>query len=72
MASTVRVRRHLDSDTIHLPEVSGLVGRDVEITVREITPTAGEPENRYPLRGSVLRYDEPFEPAVEDDWEAIA
>lgn len=32
------------------------------------------PENaeRYPLRGSVLRYDHPHEPAVPDsDWNAL-
>src|SRR6266478_6503879 len=28
-------------------------------------------ENPYPLRGTVLRYDDPFEPAVPpEDWEA--
>jgi hypothetical protein len=27
---------------------------------------------RYPLRGSVVRYDGPFGPAVDDgDWEAL-
>jgi hypothetical protein len=25
---------------------------------------------RYPLRGSVVRYDRPTEPAAEGDWEA--
>ena len=24
-----------------------------------------------PLRGAVLRYDEPFAPAAESDWEAL-
>jgi antitoxin (DNA-binding transcriptional repressor) of toxin-antitoxin stability system len=24
------------------------------------------------LRGSVLHYDEPFDPVAEDDWEALA
>lgn len=28
--------------------------------------------NPYPLRGSVYRYDDPFEPVVpEEDWEAL-
>jgi len=70
MAATVRVKRHLDSETIHLPEVRELVGRDVEIVVREVEP--GLPAtDRYPLRGSVLRYDEPLEPVAEDDWDAL-
>jgi hypothetical protein len=25
----------------------------------------------YPLRGAVLRYDEPFAPVAESDWEAL-
>ncbi len=25
---------------------------------------------RYPLRGSVVRYEEPFRGVVEDDWES--
>jgi hypothetical protein len=68
--TTVRVKRHLDSETVHLPEVRELVGRDVEIVVREI-PVAAEPAERYPLRGSVLRYDDPFEPVAVEDWEAL-
>jgi hypothetical protein len=28
-------------------------------------------EDRYPLRGSVLRYDEPTEPVAENEWEAL-
>ena len=27
---------------------------------------------REKLKGSVLRYDDPFEPVAEDDWEALA
>ncbi len=70
MTQVVRVQRHLDSDTVHLPEAHGLIGRDVEIVIREVEGETqrGEPS---PLRGSVLRYDEPFEPVAEDDWEAL-
>ena len=25
----------------------------------------------YPLRGAVLRYDKPFAPVAESDWEAL-
>ena len=70
MGTIVRIKRHLDSDTVHLPEAHGLVGRDVEIVIREIgadeVATA-----REALRGSVLRYEDPFEPVAEDDWEAL-
>lgn len=71
MAGTVRIKRHLDSETIHLPEVRDLIGRDVEIVVRAVEE-AGPRLRRYPLRGSVLRYDEPFEPVANEDWEALS
>jgi hypothetical protein len=66
MAGIVRIRRCLDSETIHLPEVRDLIGRDVEIVVREVEQARPATE-RYPLRGSVLRYDDPFEPLAADD-----
>jgi hypothetical protein len=45
---TVSIHTHLRSDTIHLPEVAGLVGKDVRIIVME------EPVNRSPRDLSVL------------------
>jgi hypothetical protein len=66
MKAPVRIKRHLDSETLHLPEIRELVGHDVEIVVSEVEPEAVSKE-RYPLRGSVLRYDEPFEPVAKAD-----
>ena len=71
MTQVVRVKRHLDSETVHLPEVRALIGHDVEIVVREADPATAN-RQQYPLSGSVLRYDEPLEPVAEDDWEALA
>jgi hypothetical protein len=71
MAETVRVRRHLDSETVYLPEAKELVGRDVEIMVREIG-AAERPSELFPLRASVIKYEDPFEPVAEEDWEATA
>jgi hypothetical protein len=31
----------------------------------------GSTQERYPLRGSVVRYDQPTEPVAEGDWEAM-
>ena len=28
-------------------------------------------KNAYPLRGVKIRYEEPFEPVAEDDWEVL-
>ena len=30
----IRIRKHVDSETLHLPELREVIGRDVEITVR--------------------------------------
>jgi hypothetical protein len=30
----------------------------------------GSEQSRYPLRGSVIRYEQPTEPVAEGDWEA--
>ncbi len=36
------------------------------------TPTLFPDSNQDPLRSNVIRYDEPFEPAVPlEDWEAL-
>lgn len=69
MKSLIRLKRHLDSETLHLPELHHLIGSDVEIVVRELPPAPRDADD-YPLRGSVLRYDDPFEPVAADDWEA--
>jgi len=68
--ATVRIKRHLESETVHVPEARELVGKDVEIVIREVESRV-ETQVRYPLRGSVLQYDEPLEPVAEGDWEAL-
>jgi hypothetical protein len=73
----IRIKQRLDSETLHLPQVRPLLGKQVEIIVLEDEPTAvpgsrpTDEAERYPLRGSVLRDDDPFGPAVPpEDWEA--
>ncbi len=42
--NAIRIRKHLNSDTLHLPELRGMIGHDVEITVveqSELTREAG-------------------------------
>lgn len=69
--ATIRILKHLDSETLHLPELRPLLGKTVAITVVEEEPAALSDTERYPLRGSVLRDDEPFAPVAEDDWDAL-
>jgi hypothetical protein len=39
--NAIRIRRKLDSDTLHLPELRPLLGRTVEIIVLEEAPAPG-------------------------------
>lgn len=67
---TIRIERHLDSATLHLPELAALIGKDVEIIVRERN---GEGTRRKPdsLQGLILKDDDPFDPVVPpEDWDA--
>jgi hypothetical protein len=73
----IHIRRKLESDTPHLPELKPLIGKNVEIIVVEDSTSttrlevSDSREIVSTLRGSVLRYDDPFEPAVPSDvWEA--
>jgi hypothetical protein len=45
--SVIHLRKHLDSETLHLPELKPLIGKDVEIIVREETPAATLGTNPY-------------------------
>ena len=80
--ATIHIHRQLSSDT--LPELRPLIGKTVDIIVRETDPplmtaeidesveqamAGGLPDN--PLAGSILYYDDPFGPAVPpEEWEA--
>lgn len=45
-------------------------GDHVEVIVLPL-PTERPDIERYPLRGSIYRYDRPTDPVAEDDWEAL-
>jgi hypothetical protein len=71
----IRMETMIDSDTLYLPQLKPLVGKSVEIIVREMPRPAKDLENGSlvsPLKGSVIEYHEPFEPALlPNDWEAV-
>lgn len=61
----------------HLPlpkEFPVHAGDEVEVTLVPVVPTSDEAEmKRKNMKGSVLRYDDPFGPAVPpEDWEALS
>lgn len=45
-------------------------GDEVEVTVR-LHPNETHDNQRYPLRGKLTQYLNPFESVAEDDWEAL-
>jgi hypothetical protein len=72
MSTTVRLRRHIDS--LDLPELAEFLGKEVEIVVTEVPKpaAANSGDDEFPLRGTILWFDDPDGPAVpEDDWEAL-
>jgi hypothetical protein len=38
--NAIRIKKHLDSETLHLPEIKGMVGKEVEIIILEEQPVA--------------------------------
>lgn len=41
-------------------------------TPQQIIASPSQPEvNHYPLRGKVVRYDDPTEPVALEDWEVL-
>ena len=44
--SIIHLTQQIDSDTLHLPELRPLIGKQVEITIREISrPAADSPDH---------------------------
>ncbi len=50
---------------LHLDRVPFSRGEAVHVFVSSATPVT-----EHSLRGSVLKYDHPFAPVAEEDWEA--
>lgn len=44
-------------------------GEAVEIIILA-APLPVQQTDRYPLRGTLVRYDRPFEPVAQDEWDA--
>lgn len=72
--NAIHLHTTLNSETLNLPELRPLLGKCVEIIIREeARDPASEKQSPWtsPLAGSVLRDDDPFGPGVEaDEWEA--
>lgn len=56
--------------TLTLRELPFPAGERVEVTVRR-REREREGDNRYPLRGTPIRYVGPFESVAEEKWEVL-
>lgn len=56
--------------TLTLENLPFQAGEEVEIIILERRPQHSN-TNLYPLRGKVIRYDEPTEPVAVEDWEVL-
>jgi hypothetical protein len=71
MAHAYRIHSQVSSDgTLTIENLPFRPGEDVEVIVLAEERRA-EGESRYPLRGSVLKYDNPMDPVAESDWDAL-
>lgn len=62
-----------ENGTLLLKGLPFNAGESVEIIILEQSKlTSSDPQTEYPLQGTVLRYNDPFEPAISlEDWEAL-
>ena len=58
-----------EDGTLTLEHLPFQPGEPVEIIILA-QPPEGQSKNRYPLRGTHVKYIEPAEPVAQDDWEA--
>lgn len=45
----VRIKKHIDSDTLHLPELSSMIGKDVNIIIIEEQASSAFRQDLAPL-----------------------
>jgi hypothetical protein len=66
-----------EDGTLTLRGLPFRAGDTVEVIILESrtpqheAPTHSPDSNPYPLRGTVIRYDDPTEPVALEDWEAL-
>ncbi len=58
------------SRTLTITHVPFQAGDQVEVIVRQREQPEKQGE-RYPLRGKLIRYTDPFESVAESEWEAL-
>ena len=65
--NAIRIRRQVDSDLLHVPELKGMLGKTVEIIILEETPMLG-PSHEVPPCFHSLAPKEAFDPRRLRQW----
>jgi hypothetical protein len=72
--TSIRIETTIEGETLYLPQLRPLLGKSVEIVVKELRPSANDAVGANwasPLAGTVTEYREPFAPAASSgEWEA--
>ena len=66
----IRINTKLDSDTLYLPQVRPLIGKTVEITVREEAATGERPHNGRSSQRSAWKAALAGLAVLDIDWDA--
>ncbi len=53
-----------------LKKIPNLAGHKVEVVIKDKSKPKNQKE-KYPLRGSVKKYELPFEGVADNDWEIL-
>jgi len=61
--NAVRIRKRVDSDTLHLPKLRPMIGKDVEIIILEERAPFGSTQDLSPVDEAAGK--------IELDWDAI-
>jgi hypothetical protein len=56
--------------TLTIDELPFHIGEKIEVILRRRNHEK-QPPQKYPLRGKLIRYDNPFESVAENDWDAL-
>lgn len=70
--NAIRIRKRIDSETLHLPELKEMIGREVEIIVLDETPAPAETTTEPSTPPGTTPYDKFFALAgkINLDWDA--
>jgi len=67
----IRIETTISKDkSISINNIPFTVGDKVEVVIQK-QGTEKNNQNRYPLRGSPVRYIKPFESVAEEDWNIL-